>query len=109
MVFLFTTPSPTHKTIVDQQADSAIAEQMLRSSGDETAQDNPDNPRCHQMSPNCHKITQRGRLHEPSFNLRMTFYVKYIQGRLAKRYCEKLIKCNKVLARIIQTKRLSFK
>ena len=45
VVFLFTTPSPTHKTIVDQQADSAIAEQMLRSSGDETAEDNPDNPR----------------------------------------------------------------
>ena len=60
------------------------------------------------LSPNVIK-TQRRRLYEPSFNLRMTLDVKYIQGRLAKRYCEKSIKCNKVLARIIQTKRLSFK
>ena len=34
--------------------------------------------------------TQQRLLLEPSFNLRMTLDVKYTQGRLVKRYCEKL-------------------
>ena len=57
----------------------------------------------------CHERTQRRRPNEPSFNLRMTLDVKYIQGLLPKRYYGKLIKCNKALARIFQTKRLSLR